>query len=348
MTVFSDREIRPDPRFFSTSPPLDKGAVLDLLAGDIAEEGGGRAVTHVAPAGQAGTGAAIFLESWRGDHQEAPVASEIALVLVRPSDAEAVRTAFPGALILAVPGPKASFARLAHHLHRSLAEQGGWGMAEADIDPHAVVHDTAILGDGARIGAGAVIGPYALIGPGCEIGEDTQVGPHSVITHAIIGKRCRFLSGTRVGEPGFGYIAVDGRPVAVPQLGRVMIGDEVDVGANTTIDRGALDDTRIGSMTKIDNLCQIAHNCRFGKGVVVASQTGVSGSCTIGDGAMIGGQAGMADHLTIGAGAMISAKSGLMKDVPPGERWGGIPAKPARQWMKEVASLSRLAKGREK
>jgi UDP-3-O-[3-hydroxymyristoyl] glucosamine N-acyltransferase len=178
------------------------------------------------------------------------------------------------------------------------------------------------------------------IGAGCVIGAQVS------ITHAELGEGCRVLSGAKIGEAGFGYTAGPEGPFAVPQLGAVRIGKRVDIGALTSIDRGALSDTLVGDLTKIDNLCQIAHNCRIGRGVLIASQTGISGSCTIGDYVMMGGQVGMADHLDIGAGAVIAAGSGLMRDVEPGGKVGGRPAKPMRQWMKETAALGRLANGK--
>jgi UDP-3-O-[3-hydroxymyristoyl] glucosamine N-acyltransferase len=156
----------------------------------------------------------------------------------------------------------------------------------------------------------------------------------------------KILAGARIGEPGFGATAGPKGLIDIPQLGRVIIQDGVSIGANTTVDRGAFEDTVIGENSKIDNLVQIAHNVRVGRNCVMAAHTGISGSVTIGDGAQFGGRAGVADHVTIGAGARVGAAAGVMKDIPAGETWGGMPARPIRHWLKETAWLARMASRR--
>jgi UDP-3-O-[3-hydroxymyristoyl] glucosamine N-acyltransferase len=156
----------------------------------------------------------------------------------------------------------------------------------------------------------------------------------------------RILAGAVIGEPGFGATAGPKGLIDIPQLGRVILQDGVTIGANTTVDRGAYDDTVIGENTKIDNLVQIAHNVRMGRNCVMAGQAGIAGSVNIGDGVQFGGHAGVADHLTIGSGARVGAGAGVIKDIPPGETWGGTPARPIRQWLKETAWLARMASRR--
>jgi UDP-3-O-[3-hydroxymyristoyl] glucosamine N-acyltransferase len=162
----------------------------------------------------------------------------------------------------------------------------------------------------------------------------------------MIGERVIIHPGARIGQDGFGYILGQDGHRKVPQLGRVLVGDDVEIGANTTIDRGALSDTEIGSGTKIDNLVQIGHNVRLGRGCVVVAQVGISGSTSIGDFVMIAGQAGLSGHLNIGHGARIGAQSGVMRDIAPGETVFGYPAMPRKQYMRQVALLARLAKKR--
>ena len=335
----------PDPRFFLTRTPMSAAEACEAAGARL--EGDGPDVTHVSAFESADRGAAVFADGANA----LGGAGRPALVLTSPALAGAAKAACPAAAIGVSDRPKAAFARLAHAMHRSRSELGPPpdGISpEARIAGTAEIAPSAVVGEDALIHADVRIGPYAVIGPGTVIGEGSVIGAHVSISHAVLGAGCTILAGARIGEAGFGYASGVSGAVPVPQLGRVLIGDRVDLGANTAVDRGALSDTVIGEGTKIDNLCQVAHGCRIGAHVLIASQTGISGSCVIGDGVMIGGQAGMADHLTVGDGAVVTAQAGLMKDVPPGERWGGSPAKPARQWMKETAALSRLASGKNR
>ena len=226
----------------------------------------------------------------------------------------------------------------------------------AGIAPGAVIDATArlgsgvhvasgaIIGAGVEIGSGSYIGPNTVIGDQVRIGSDAWIGPLVSVSCALIGDRVTLHPGVRVGQDGFGFAPDPAGFIKVPQLGRVIIQDDCDIGANTTIDRGAGPDTVIGEGTWIDNLVQVAHNVRIGRRCIIAAQTGISGSTEIGDYVMIGGQAGLAGHLKIGEGAMIAAQSGVMRDVGPRERVAGSPAMPAKQHFREVASLARMAK----
>ncbi len=244
--------------------------------------------------------------------------------------------------------PQAAYAQAANRLVRPRS----YGSSGSPVDPSAILEDGVIVSPGARVGPGArigsrtVIGPGALIGPGVTIGRDGHIGPCAVVGFALLGDRVRIHAGAIIGEPGFGAAPGPNGVVDVPQLGRVILHDGVTVGANSCIDRGAFDDTVVGENTKIDNLVQIAHNVVIGRNCLLAAQTGISGSTVIEDGCMLGGRVGIADHLTVGAGARLAAAAGVMKNIPAGESWGGMPARPMGRWMRETATLARMAKRR--
>jgi len=217
--------------------------------------------------------------------------------------------------------------------------------AAARLEPGVVVDPGAVIGPGAEVGTGTVIGANAVIGPGTRIGRHGSIGAGCTIACALIGDRVIVHPGARIGQDGFGFALGARGHLKVPQVGRVIIQDDVEIGAGATIDRGANRDTVIGEGTKIDNLVQIGHNVVIGRHCILVAQTGVSGSTVIDDFAALGGQAGVAGHLHIGAGARVAAGGGVMKDVPAGERWGGYPAQPTRQWFRQVAALRKLTKG---
>jgi UDP-3-O-[3-hydroxymyristoyl] glucosamine N-acyltransferase len=213
----------------------------------------------------------------------------------------------------------------------------------ARLESGVTVDPGAVIGPRAEIGTATVIGAGTVVGSNVHIGRECAIGPNVSITHALIGDRVIVHPGCRIGQDGFGYMMGAAGHLKVPQIGRVIIQDGVEIGANTTIDRGAMSDTVIGEGTKIDNLVQIAHNVLIGRHCVLASQTGISGSAVLEDHVMTGGQVGIADHITIGAGAALGAKAGVMHDAPAGARWVGAPAKPVKQFFREVAALERLA-----
>jgi UDP-3-O-[3-hydroxymyristoyl] glucosamine N-acyltransferase len=222
--------------------------------------------------------------------------------------------------------------------------------ASAAVDQSArlgegvAIEANAVIGAGVEVGPRSVIGASSVIGAGCVLGADVRIGANVSVSHAIIGARVRLYPGVRIGQDGFGFALDPERFIKVPQLGRVIIEDDVEIGANTTIDRGATRDTVIGAGTMIDNLVQIGHNVQIGRGCVLVSQVGISGSTRLGDHVMIGGQGGLIGHLTIGSGARIGAQAGVMRDVAPGETVLGAPALPMKEFFRQVAALQRLAK----
>jgi UDP-3-O-[3-hydroxymyristoyl] glucosamine N-acyltransferase len=205
------------------------------------------------------------------------------------------------------------------------------------VEPFAVIHDGVVLG------ARSWICAHAVVGSDTSIGADTRIHPHAVIYSRVeIGERVVVHAGAQVGREGFGWVTSTGK--RVPHVGRCVLGDDVEIGANTCVDRGSIDDTVIGAGTKIDNLCQIAHNVRIGRGCFLASQVGIAGSARIGDGVHIGGQAGIQGHMNIGSRAVLGGQAGVLGDVPDGEMWSGYPARPHKEQLRSHAAAARLAK----
>lgn len=219
--------------------------------------------------------------------------------------------------------------------------------ATARLEAGVTIDPMAVIGPGAEIGRGTLIAAGAVIGPNVCIGRDCAIGAGASIVQALIGDRVIIHPGARIGQDGFGYLPSPQGHQKIPQTRRVIIQDDVEIGANSTIDRGSTRDTVIGEGTKIDNLVQIAHNVRIGRHCLIAGQVGISGSSTVGDFVMMGGQVGLADHVSVGDGAQLGAQSGHMYDVPAGARWVGSPAQPVREFMKGVAVLKRLARGED-
>ncbi len=216
---------------------------------------------------------------------------------------------------------------------------------EAQVAEGCQIHPMAVIESHAQIGKKCVIGANSYIGPGVIIGENSFIGANVTISHAFIGKNVRIHPGASIGQPGFGaYLDYHNGHLPIPQLGSVIIQDNVRIGANTTIDRGSSKDTIIGEGTYIDNLVQIAHNVEMGKNCVILAQVGISGSTKIGNAVTIAGQAGIIGHLQIGDGAVIAAQSGVMKNIASGERVGGSPAVPVYQWHKQTIAISKLIK----
>jgi UDP-3-O-[3-hydroxymyristoyl] glucosamine N-acyltransferase len=212
------------------------------------------------------------------------------------------------------------------------------------IEPSAEVGPLSLIETGATIGPGCRIGPCAVIGKGVTVGQDCRIGSHVSLSHAFLGARVYVYPGARIGQEGFGFAYTKEGFLSVPQLGRVILEDDVEVGANTTIDRGSSQDTVIGAGSRLDNLVQIGHNVVLGRCCVIVAQVGISGSTAIGDFVRVGGQAGFSGHLRIGARAEIGAQAGVMSDVAPGAKVAGSPAWPIRDFFRQIAVLRKLVK----
>lgn len=215
--------------------------------------------------------------------------------------------------------------------------------SEARLEPDVAIDPGVVIGPGASIGSGSTIAANSVIGPHVQIGRNCHIAPNVTILHAFLGNGVIIHSGSSIGQDGFGFSIGRDRHTKVPQIGRVIIQDHVEIGANAAIDRGANRDTVIGEGTKIDNLVQIAHNVVIGRHCLIAGQVGIAGSAVLGDFIFIGGQVGIAGHVTIGSGTQIAGGSDVHSDVKAGSKIGGSPAKPLKQWFREVAVLSRLA-----
>lgn len=225
----------------------------------------------------------------------------------------------------------------------------------------AEIHPTAVIDPGAELGSEVSVGPYAVIGAGCRVGDRTRIGAHvtlgagvrlgsDCVVHpnasfypgVVTGDRCVVHSGARLGREGFGFVWAEGGHRKVPQVGGCVLGDDVEVGTNVTIDRGSIGDTVVGSGTKIDSLVHLGHNVRVGKHVILVAQVGISGSTSVGDGAVLGGQVGVQGHVSIGAGARIGGQAGVLGDVPAGETWSGYPARPHKEALRAMGALFKL------
>lgn len=321
---------------------LTAGAVARAVGGELRGDPG-IAIAGVAPIDRAGPTDLTFLAAGK----YAPLAANAtpAVLLVSPDLADVACAASarvvvekPHEAMLGLLPHFAPVRQVAAGVHPTAVLGRGVVLgARVSVGPNAVI------GDGARLGDDVVVGASATIGDGVEIGAGSTI--HANVTlyaGAVIGKRVILHSGVRIASDGFGYVFRDGAHQKIPHVGRCIIGDDVEVGANTTIDRGSIDDTVVGAGTKIDNLVQVGHNVRIGRLCIVMSQVGIAGSARVEDGVILAGQAGVAGHITIGKGARIGAQGGVFGDVPAGATWSGYPARPHRDALRAQAALFKL------
>ena len=337
-----------DPRFFECSGPQNLAAVAAAAEGEVVPAAAeGLSFRGVAPLQVATAGEISFMDNRR--YTSALEASHAGAVIVHPDMTDRVP---PGCIAILCREPYTAWARVAALFHPERPVRPGIHPSaivdpSAVIDPSAEIGPLAVVGAGAEIGAHSRIGALAAIGDHVVVGADCRIDQHVSIVFALLGARVRVYAGARIGQAGFGFAVTEAGFLSVPQLGRVVIEDDVEIGANTTIDRGSAQDTVIGAGSRLDNLVQIAHNVRIGRACVIVAQVGISGSTVVGDQVMIGGQAGLTGHLQIGRKARIGAQSGVMSDIAPDADVAGSPAQPVKEAFRQVALLRRLSRQRD-
>jgi UDP-3-O-[3-hydroxymyristoyl] glucosamine N-acyltransferase len=329
-------------RFFKRSGPHSLAVIAEAAGGSVASNSD-RFFDGVAPLQTAGREQISFLDNRR--YGPLLDVTRAGAVIVHPDMQSRVPE---GSIAIVTREPYVGWARVAALFHPAPSASPG-------IHPSAVIDDTAtidlsaeigplcVIEAGAVIGPGCRIGPSAVIGRGVLLGRDCWVGAHASISHAILGDRVYVYPGARVGQEGFGFAITGDGFLTVPQLGRVLLHDDVEVGANSTVDRGSAGDTVIGAGSRLDNLVQIGHNVVLGRCCVIVAQVGISGSTILGDFVQVGGQAAMAGHLHIGDGAQIGAQAGVISDVEPKARLLGSPAQPVREFFRQIAVLKKLS-----
>jgi UDP-3-O-[3-hydroxymyristoyl] glucosamine N-acyltransferase len=341
MAFGADRPARAgDPRFFRCAGPHTLAAVVEAAGAEAPPR---RLMLHrIAPLATATAEDVSFCLNKRM-YLPALEATQAAAVIVHP-DMEAKVPATAVAIV--ADDPLVAWAKVAALFHPQPPVSPGNHpsaviAASAKVDPTAEVGPLAVIGEDVVIGPRSRIGALAVVGDGVRTGRDVRIGPHASVSHTLIGDRVYIYPGARIGQDGFGFAITPDGFHTVPQLGRVLIEDDVEVGANTTIDRGTLEDTIIGAGSRIDNLVQIGHNVHIGKACVIVAQVGISGSTVLEDHVVLAGQAGLAGHLRVGSGARIGAQAGVMADVPPRSEVIGSPAQPVKAFFREVATIRR-------
>jgi UDP-3-O-[3-hydroxymyristoyl] glucosamine N-acyltransferase len=338
-----------DPVFFLPEGSLSLGEVAGIAGVSLPAGAPDLRFRTVASLEEAGPSDLAYMDN--PGYLDALALTRAGACLVSSRFAASVPT---GTYALTVPAPYRVYAAVLARLHPSaLRPRSAFGASgvtpgsfvhpTARLEPEVAIDPAAVVGPGSEIGRGTVLGAGAVIGAGTRIGRDCSIGAGASVLHALVGNRVIVHPGARIGQDGFGFAFANGRHAKVPQVGRVIIQDDVEIGSGTAIDRGGTRDTIIGEGTKIDNLVQIAHNVVIGRHCIIVAQTGIAGSARLDDYVVLGGQVAVIGHVRIGEGAQIAATSNVNSDVPPGVRWGGSPAKPVRDWFRELHTLKRLA-----
>jgi len=340
------------PTFFEQPPSSTLADIAALTKARLADPSqGALQITGLASLDEAGPMHLTFFDNLKYKGQLASTRAGACLVHARFEAEVPAHVA-----VLRAAQPFRDFVKVAREFHHDALRPQSW-FGNAGIAPSAIIDESAHLEDGVivdplavigpnvEIGSGTIVGAGAVIGANVRIGRDCNVGARTAIQFALIGNNVLIHPGCSIGQDGYGFVffGPDGH-LKVPQTGRVLIQNDVEIGAGTTIDRGSLRDTVIGEGTKIDNQVQIGHNVTIGRHCLLAAQIGLAGSLTIGDNVALGAKVGINNHLHIGDGAQVTAMSAVKDDIPAGGRWGGHFAKPTRQWFREIVAVERLVR----
>lgn len=334
-----------DERFFESAGPLS----IDHLAGVVQGEVRGDAhvlIHNLAPVNSDSLPDALTFYADKRLHVDWSQKRFLACVVA----SEDVSSMPEDMHLIIVASPYKAFCDIALTFYPNVEDHLITASHHAGVHPSATIGKNVTLSPGAvvsaqaEIGEGTCVGPNVVVGHGVKIGNYCKIHANVTIMCSLIGDNTTILPGTCIGQAGFGFMMTPEGPIDLPQLGRVLIGDNVSVGANATIDRGSLTDTKIGAHARIDNLVQIAHGVEIGVGCIIVAQVGISGGTKVGDFAAIAGQAGVTEHLDIGKGARVAAQSGVMRSVPDGETVGGSPAVPIGEWRRQCVALSRMVR----